>query len=205
MGANQTGNISSDEPELSFVCGSENVHVLILKTEDLTRRNAIIDAVLNLSTLRNQYRLVYLAAPRLLGATIDAATFRSRGIGLLFFDERRIDEAVAPQPLQLATTPMTSPPEVTTVANELATLKSMYLQMEQTLNQLRDDLTGLRHVPPTHDDFTRPPDSIQTISARPVFTHGVTQGEGLPSYFANNPWLDVLSKRGTGERETLAA
>jgi len=203
MGAHQTDNASSTEPGLSFIFGAETVHVLVLKPSDLAHRNSIIDAVLSLSTLRNQYRLVYLAAPRILGATIDAATFRSRGIGLLFFDERRIDEAVAPQTMQLATLPEATP-EDPAVSTELATLKSMYLEMQRTLNQLRDDLTGLQHAPRTQVDLPRTPEPVRTVIAQPIFTHGVTQGEGLPSYFANNPWLEVLSKRGNGEHEAIA-
>jgi hypothetical protein len=204
MGAHQTDNASSTEPGLSFLFGAETVHVLVLEPADLAHRNAIIDAVLSLSTLRNQYRLVYLAAPRILGATIDAAAFRSRGIGLLFFDERRIDEAVAPQAMQLPTLPAAMPPEDTVVSSELATLKSMYLEMQRTLNQLRDDLTGLQHAPLTQDDLPRTPEPVRVVAAQPIFAHGVTQGEGLPSYFANNPWLEVLSKRSNGEHEAIA-
>lgn len=79
------------------------LHVAILKPADLVVRNRIIDTVLTLSSLRTSSRLVYLAAPRLLGATLDASMFRAHGIGLLLFDDRRIDEAVAAQPAQIST------------------------------------------------------------------------------------------------------
>jgi hypothetical protein len=204
MGAQQTANIDRDQAGVSFLLGAEKIHVLILKPEHLAERNAILDALLNLSTLRNSYPLVYLAAPRVLGASMDASVFRSRGIGLLFFDERRIDEAVAPQPMQLVLAPASLQPQDNAVATELATLKTMYLQMEQSLNQLRDDLKNLPHSPPVHADSPRLSEPVPEVSAQPVFALNVPRSGGLPSYFTNNPWLEVLSKRGIGEHERIA-
>ena len=77
--------------------------------------------------------------PRLLGGSIDAAIFKPYGIGLLLFDERRIDEAVAPQPIRPTQTmeqkSQTSDPGVLT---ELATLRSMYAEMEKNMAASRD-------------------------------------------------------------------
>jgi hypothetical protein len=205
MGAQQIVNMDSHRGGVSFLVGTEKAHVLILKPEDLTKRNTIIDAVLSLSTLRNLYQLVYLAAPRLLGASIDASVFRTSGIGLLFFDERRIDEAVAPQPMQLGPANVASPLEENAVVAELATLKTMYREMERTLNQLRDDLKTLYQAPRGREEPPRLSEPVQTVAAQPLFSQTVTQSVGLPSYFTNNPWLEVLSKRGSGEHEPIAA
>lgn len=204
MGAQQIANTDAHQEGVSFLVGAVKAHVLILKPDDLARRNAIIDAALNLSTLKSLYPLVYLAAPRLLGASIDASVFRSRGIGLLFYDERRIDEAVAPQQLQLGSATVASPLEDNALVTELATLKSMYREMERTLNQIRDDLAGLRNPPQVHEGLSRLSEAAQAVTAQPIFPHNVTESGGLPSYFANNPWLEVLSKRGNGEHEAIA-
>jgi hypothetical protein len=204
MGAQQIDNIGLHHGGVSFLVGVEKAHVLILKPEDLAQRNAIIDALLNLSTLRNQYQLVYLAAPRLLGASMDASIFRARGIGLLFFDERRIDEAVAPEPIQPGPATVASSQTNNALVTELATLKSMYREMERTLNQLRDDLTSLSRVPTVQQELPRLSEPAQTVAAQSIFPHNGTEGGRLPSYFANNPWLEVLSKRGNGEHEAIA-
>lgn len=204
MGAQQIANIDSHQRGVSFLVGVEKAHVLLLKPEDLAQRNAIIDAVLNLSTLRGPYQLVYLAAPRLLGASIDASIFRSRGIGLLFYDERRIDEAVAPQQVQLAPATVAQPLEDNALIAEVATLKSMYREMERTINQLRDDLTGLRNAPRVHQELPRLSEAAQAVTTQPILPHNITESGALPSYFANNPWLEVLSKRGNGEHEAIA-
>jgi hypothetical protein len=206
MGAQQTPNPDSNQAGLSFLVGTDNVHVMVLKTQDLAQRNSIIDTVLKLSSLRNSYQTVYLAAPRLLGATIDASIFRAHGIGLLLFDERRIDEAVPPQPLQAARPQLTpTPAQDPTLVSELATLKSMYFEMERNLTRLRDDLKNL-HETPRNGGFAPQLSHplLGGISTEPVYSPPITQGGPLPSYFNNNPWLEVLSKRGRSENEPLA-
>jgi len=198
MGARQ----SEEERKagLSFVIGTEKVHVVILKAQDLAQRNSIIDTMLNLPSLRSTYQLLYLAVPRLLGATIDSATFRSHGIGLLLFDERRIDEAVTPQTARPGIVEMTTRTQEATIAAELATLKSMYSQMEKDFAQLREDL---RRMSASEIGSERVPTSL-VAPQEPAFAHSVGERMGLPSYFSNNPWLDVLSKRGRTENDLIA-
>jgi len=191
------------EQGVSFLLGADKVHVLILKPDEMAQRNAILDALLNLSTLKFAYQLVYLAAPRLFGTSVDASIFRTRGIGLLFYDERRIDEAV---PAQTQTEQTSRPPQQadTTLVTELATLRTMYLEMERTIIQLRNDLTTLRIPQPIQDLEPRIAMPTREIQSQSNFPTGVVHGGALPSYFLNNPWLDVLSKRGSGEREPIA-
>jgi hypothetical protein len=224
MGAQQTPNTDPNQAGLSFLVGADNVHVLVLKPQDLAQRNSIIDTVLKLSSLRNSYQTVYLAAPRLLGATIDAAIFRAHGIGLLFFDERRIDEAVAPQPLQATRPQAAQPAQDPGLVSELATLKAMYFEMERNMTQLRDDLRNLHDAPrsggfapqlsqpaqPVPPEHVFAPNIIQNEALHPYFNQvdpppprGGSSG-ALPSYFTNNPWLEVLSKRGRSENGLLA-
>ena len=203
MGAQQTENRDSHSPGLSFTIGTENVRVMFLRAQDFAQRNCIIDTVLNLSSLRNSYELLYLAAPRLLGATIDAAIFRAHGIGLLLFDERRIDEAVTAQSVHATFVQATSQTQDPSVVTELATLKSMYGEMERTIAKLREDLRNFKDTSRTSEATSerfRPP---SLTSHDTVFAPTVDQ-VGLPSYFSNNPWLDVLSKRGRSENEAIA-
>jgi len=197
MGAHQTPN-SNQEKGVSFQLGPEKACIIILKPNDLAQRNAVLDAILNLSSLRRTYQLAYLAAPRLFGAGVDSSMFSSHGIGLLLYDERRIDEAVPAQPLHSEP----QMPNVTqsdeAVFTELASLKTMYLEMERTINQLRTDITTLLNTRPLHEEtFTVSPAPRMITPPETFHQNGVPVGD-LPSYFMNNPWLDVLSKRGSG-------
>ncbi|HXX72990.1 MAG TPA: hypothetical protein VEI80_04780 [Candidatus Acidoferrales bacterium] len=198
MGAHQTPN-RNQEKGVSFQLGTEKAHIIILKQDDLAQRNAVLDVILNLSTLRHTYQLAYLAAPRLFGAGVDSSMFSSRGIGLLLYDERRIDEAVPAQPLHAESQmPNVTQSDDKAVVTELASLKTMYLEMERTINQLRTDITTLLNTRPPHEETFRVLPSPPMITPPETFhQNGVPAGD-LPSYFMNNPWLDVLSKRGSG-------
>jgi hypothetical protein len=204
MGAHQTERTEIPQNNLAFTLGSDKVHVVILRSEDFVERNKVIEAILSLTALRNSSQLMYLAAPRLLGASIDVAIFKPYGIGLLLFDERRIDEAVAPQlvqPTNVIQQASQAPDQG--LFTELATLKSMYTEMERTIATLRDDLKTLRHDSETQTD-TREPTISRIARPDPIFHSPDISGSQLPAFFSNNPWLDVLSKRGRSGDEPIA-
>ena len=201
MGA-QPATKSDHEQGLSFVLGVDKLHILILRPEDMMRRNAILDSILNLSTLKLSYQLVYLAAPRIFGTSIDASIFKAHGIGLLLYDERRIDEAM---PAQLQREQQLTPQrEENGLGTELAALKSMYLEMQRTVSELRSDLATLRIPQPVQQLEPRLLNPTHPAATEPSFPRSTLHPNDLPSYFVNNPWLEVLSKRGSGEREPIA-
>jgi hypothetical protein len=203
MGAQRVENAGIPHCNLAFVSGSEMIHVVLLNNDDITERNRIIEAVFSLASLRSSSNLLYLAAPRILGPSIDVAIFRPHGIGLLLFDERRIDEAIHPQPIQ-PSKPVTQGSNVDVgISAELATLKSMYAEMERTIANLREDLKTHNSEPEVRED--RPERiSPSRLPSEPVFIQRGLPDSALPSFFANNPWLDVLSRRGRSEGEPIA-
>lgn len=185
---------------LSFTIGQDRIHVSIIRPQDLAVRNRVIETVLNLSSLRTA-ELVYLAAPRLLGATIDAGIFRTYGIGLLLFDDRRIDEAVPAQLVTRTPTSTVPTPNDGALVTELTNLRAMYGEMERNLAQLREDMRNLNQNARGSEHTLEQMHSPPITSREPAFAPGVPSMEpgALPSYFNNNPWLDVLSKRGRPE------
>ncbi len=204
MGAQQTEAAQIPHSNLAFVSGAEKISVLILRDEEVLETNRILDAILALASLRNLSQLLYLAAPRLLGASVDAAIFRSHGIGLLLFDERRIDEALAPQRLQPARSEQVSPGLTTEVMTELTALKSMYAEMEQNLARLRDEMETYQRAGGTQKRFD-PPQPPHIAPSEPTFVGSNVPGAPQPPFFVNNPWLDILSKRGRSGNEQIAA
>ena len=192
-------NDTAPNSGLSFTVGQDRIHVSIIRPQDLAIRNRVIETVLNLSSLRTA-ELVYLAAPRLLGATIDAGMFRTHSIGLLLFDDRRIDEAVPAQLVQRTPAPTVQVTNDGALVSELTSLRAMYGEMERNLAQLREDMRSLNQStrePERQLEQVHPP----IMSHEPVFASPAPPLEAgaLPSYFNNNPWLDVLSKRGRSE------
>jgi len=202
MGGQQVeGNPST--AGLSFTLGDDKISVIVLNTEAYSQRSKVIDALLQLTPSRSASNLVYLAAPKMLGTTIDAAVFRSRGIGLLLYDTRRIDEAVTPQRIETQTqfTPEAHAQDRALLA-EIVNLKSMYLEMETTIAKLRQDLEDHRLSVGISVDPTRVTQQRPVLAVEPGI--GRQSPSSLPSFFANNPWLDLLSRRGKDE-EAIAA
>lgn len=202
MGAEQTESAKIPYRNLVFVSGSDRTCVLILKNEEILQRNRVIEVILSLASLRNSAQLLYLAAPRLLGASLDAGIFRNHGIGLLLFDDRRIDEALAPQLMA----PRHEPVSVTNVPSELTSelivLKSMYAEMERNIAKLRDDLETFRRAD-RHTTY-EPSSVLMQPQPTPSYVNSDPSGASLPTFLVNNPWLEVLSKRGRPGRDAIA-
>jgi hypothetical protein len=185
---------------LSFIISNQKVNVVLTKSDSLTQ-SAIIESIVELTSLRATSDQLYLAAPRLLGVTMDTAIFRSYGIGLILYDERRIDEAIPPQIIQPTQPPsVRSSPDPSTIA-QLTELKSMLFQMKDTIAKLREEMKTLQEVP---KGPSLPPTEIQhqaDLHEEPLLSQNTGQ---LPSFFTNNPWLDVLSRRGREQGEPFA-
>lgn len=201
MGAQPLDPIQNAPPGLTLSLGSDKVHVAILMNDAFLQRGKIIESVMNLSSVRDSVNQLYLAAPRLLGTTIDAEVFRSHGIGLLLFDDRRIDETVEPQSIHRPQPEQGAEKLDQAIVSEVETLRSMYLEMERTVSKLREDLKSFQ------ENFSYAPSAPERISQPPIFHQEPKLAGGsaeLPSFFSNNPWLDVLSRRGREEATPIA-
>lgn len=199
MGAQQVSETATSAT-LTFVIGDQRVNVVVVKSDVFTQ-SKIIEAILGLGSLRGSSNQLYLAAPRLLGASVDAQVFRSYGVGLLLYDERRINESVPPQVLQIPQpAPLIASPQPTAIP-ELAELRSMYLEMKGSIAELREEIQTYRKTAVEGPVTTVNPPRPTIMPPGPVFAGSTGQ---LPSFFANNPWLDVLSKRGREQGEAYA-
>jgi hypothetical protein len=188
---------------LSFMLGKERTLVSVLSITDIIQRNRIIDTLLHLSSLRNEGTQPYIAAPRLLGATLDSQILRSSGIGLLLYDDRRIEETIKPEPIQRMIEPQAPSSSTDTgLISELATLRSMYAELEKNMSMMMTEFKSLQESVMSSRSCNSDPMPAFGALQRPEATiqRGVPDGGTLPSFFTNNPWLDVLSRRGrTGE------
>jgi hypothetical protein len=200
MGAQPLEPLQNAPTGLTVSLGCERIHIAVLKSDAFLQKSKIIEAIMNLASLTKSANQVYLAAPRLLGTTVDAGVFRTQGIGLLLFDDRRIDETVAPQSFHTSHQEQRDQTPDPSLVTEVATLKSMYLEMERTVARLREDLKSFQQnissTPATPVGISPP-----IAHERPRFTE---VGAGLPSFFSNNPWIDVLSRRGREEAAPIA-
>jgi hypothetical protein len=209
MGAQQCSAENPDPRSLSFKLGNETIRVVTLHKEEILESSKVLDAILYVTSMRQSADLLYLAAPRLLATTLDNQIFKTHGLGLILFDDRKIEEtiegritpALEPKPINTAAVPDQN------LLSEFTILKSMYAQMEKTIEDMREEMKAMNHsarttepqppIRPESIELPRPP-TAYTIAPHPA------QGP-LPSFFNNNPWLDVLSRRGRAEEVTPLA
>ena len=201
MGAQPVEPPQNAPTGLTLILGQERVHVMILNNDVFLRGGKVIESIMTLTSLRDSVNQLYLAAPRLLGTTVEAEIFRSQGIGLLLYDNRRIDEAVAPQTFRLRRSESATPDQGETLLNELAALKSMYLEMERDVSKLREELKTYQE---RISSISTIPERIASPSLLPQEPRYTGPSAELPSFFSNNPWLEVLSKRGREEASAIA-
>jgi hypothetical protein len=201
MGAQPVEPFPNAPPGLTLGLGSDRVQVAVLKSDAFLQRGKIIESVMNLLSTKEFVNQMYLAAPRLLGTALDVELFRSHGIGLLLFDDRRIDETVAPQSFHTHQSKARDQSNDLALETEIATLKSMYLEMQKTLTKLNEDLKNFRENVGTMPSSQEPIHKLQVVPQEFKLTR---PGSELPSFFINNPWLDVLSKRGREEAPPIA-
>jgi hypothetical protein len=202
MGAQPVDSFPNLPAGLSLLIGTEKIHVTIVKHDTFLQRGKILESILNLSSLTSSVNRVYLAAPRLLGTAIDTDVFRARGIGLLLFDDRRIDEVLTPQTVPNASLePLKNSPDQALV-DELDTLRSMYLELRGSLDRLHDELESFKGASGLGLGDPMPRPQLQILRGQPQVE---ATENGLPSFFTNNPWLEVLSRRGREESSPLAS
>jgi len=200
MGALDDEN-PSNPGTLSFRLGNERTLVSILTLADIFQRNRIIDTLLHLSSLRFEGTQPYIAVPRLLGATLDSQIFRSSGIGLLLYDERRIEETIKTEPIQHAVEIQVTPiPIDNPLLADLTALKSMYAELERNMRYMMAEFKSFRENALSSTSISNSPSNpVRDFGSyqRPdtAFKSGLIEEGSLPSFFTNNPWLDVLSKR----------
>jgi hypothetical protein len=193
MGAQKDEGVPKPPSNLSLVLGQDKIHVVVLKKEDTFQRSKILESILSLASLRTSSNQLYLAAPRLLGAIIDAEIFRTHGIGLILFDDRRIDETIPPQLAHIPQREISAVGADASVMAELVALRSMYQEIEKNLSGLREEMKNLQTTVTSNSNLPVPPQGHQSTPSEPFYPN---QDNRLPSFFNNNPWLDVLSRRG---------
>jgi hypothetical protein len=144
----------------------------------------------------------------LLATTLDSQIFKTHGLGLILFDDRRIEETIEGRiKPALESKPINTAAPDQNLISEFMILKSMYAQMEKTIEDMREEMKTMNQS--TRTTEPRPPIRMEPIEApRPATAYTITshptQGP-LPSFFNNNPWLDVLSRRGRAEEVTPLA
>lgn len=181
---------SCAENDLLIFSGFNTISAIkVLREDELSSRNSILEAVLSTASLMNRFNQVYLALPKFVSSTIESNVIEEHGIGLVVYDDSIVVEAVAPRYLQI----MNQPPQMPraneepnqVLIQEIGALKSRLSLLEETIESLRSEITHLKSWRPiiTHETGASSPPMTQVL-------------ENTPSFIRDNPWVDILSRRG---------
>lgn len=172
-----------------FIFSGEDGHktlVEVLSEEELRDRNAVLSLVLKSSSSIKIANEVYVALPKLYASVVDAEVLQQSGLGLITYDERRMEEAVAPQFFEHeCSTP--KPIIQEDLTRNLQYLKNRLSSLEETVQMLTAEMSELKSKPVR-----------QTPTKTMVLKGERTQppSSDLPSFMRDNPWVDILSRRG---------
>lgn len=174
--------------DLSFVKGQTTLAVKIATDSNLQTRNAILEVTLAAMDLTSNANLIYLAFPKLQASLLDASMLQDRGLGMLVYDSRSIEEAVPPRMFDSSSSKTQS-------STDIDWLRSKVEALEKTVENLAHELSVAR-TKPIEPGLTRQPTSpSNSQNGKP---------SALPSFLKDNPWVDILARRGRDPDQVAA-
>lgn len=171
---------SVEGQNLAFSDGESVIFVRILSEEELADRNSLLNAALQSLSFVGKANKVYLALPKIYATILDSEVIQNRGLGLLVFDERKVAEVILPKFFELQA-PITK--KLMEEIEDLKGLKNRVLDLERTVRSLTRELSRLKSTEVKIKELKLPAIEV------PIST-------GLPSFFKDNPWVEILTRRG---------
>ena len=203
--------------ELVLMEGNNTVYLRI-STEEFPTESYIIDELSNVMRNRFNYNKAYIAFPQSARGLINGKLFRSNRVGVYLYDlsstdpERTVEELIPSIPIQLQQGVDEG------IKRRIDDLEKAVIDMRNALmsinvQSLTKDIHELRsrveRIEQVINDLTERVNRIESLGLQAVknsatlqgvaSTGGETSTEGeLPDFLSNNPWIEVLRRRGGG-------
>ncbi len=173
---------AEEKPDLGFTDGRTTTYLKIFEKDDLGERNSLLQVALSAMSYLQVANRAYLVLPKVHAAIMDAAILRERGLGLIVYDSKEVEE-VLPASLFEHDAKNAKP------SADLERLKSRISALERTVETLASELSRVKST------------KLEQLEARRTYPEvpasiGPQKPQPLPSFLQDNPWLDILSKRG---------
>ena len=210
-----------EEPDMAFEGPGGLAFVVLLDGRALGDRGSFMDAVMRASALRGECEFLYVAVPKAAAPFVDTEVLKKRSTGLLVVGEEGVLEAL-PSPRRPVRRggPSTGGDvlaeellnRIAALENRLSALESELMAVRPLLNEVgsvRELRENLRSLSSRLEALSRRVDMLSSsmlvrpqapsAPARPQVAPSPPEPEGLPSFFKDNPWLDILARRGRDE------
>ncbi|BDR91767.1 hypothetical protein [Vulcanisaeta souniana] len=199
-----------NDREVILAEGNNTVYLRI-STEEFPTESYITDELSNVMRNRFNYNKAYIAFPQSARGLINGRLFRSSRVGIYIYDlsstdpEKAVEELIPSIPIQLQQ-----------VAND--DLRRRIDELEKIINNLRSDPLNadskslVRDINELKDRLARIEHELGKLTERVSKLEGMVRSsdknqsmnpqvstmvsDELPDFLNNNPWVNVLKKRG---------
>jgi len=194
----QPSDYGEENGELVFSNGREEVLVKILFEEEADRV-LLYEALASVLEKAQEYSMVYVAAPRMVGEDAETASFMKKGVGLILYDDYGVEEKVPAEsrfkkPLSRQ---VQQPAETQSVERSLRRIESLIRDLSERVDSLEKAYFSLlREVRELKSLVERRTMAVEKPVEKPLPRIGEqAEPEKLPSFLRDNPWVEILSKR----------
>ncbi|MEM1557529.1 MAG: hypothetical protein QXR44_03085 [Thermoproteota archaeon] len=183
--------------ELVLSNGRDNILVKVI-FEDDADRNALYEELASVVEKTSEYNMVYIAAPRALGESVETALFMKKGVGLIVYDDYGAEEKISAK-----------------------TYRRSLVKQDQGVIRIQFDEKNLRRIESIITDLSERIDSLEKayfsllrevreiksllekrtvvidmpVEKSPSKMEEYVESGELPSFLRDNPWVEILSKR----------
>jgi len=184
--------IEEGENHLTFKVSDSILSIEILSGKEILDKNAILNSALKAIQKFEYSNKVYLALPKVYASIIDSEILQNHGLGLLTYDEKEVKEVVPAKFIKKQLIVKENyEKKIEELKIELKKLKENYIILKGAVDALKNEIlklkAGLIKTPLIKEE--------KITEVKPQIKQETSIGE-LPSFFKNNPWLEVLAKRG---------
>lgn len=168
------------------------VFIRVLSKDELIDRDSLLKNILKIFSLREKVNKIYIAMPKIYVSIIDSAPFEEYGIGIISYDEKRIMEISPAKFFKrdiLKSEEKIESFEIEGIKEEFEILKKRLFNLEEIIQSLINEIKILKN------------------QSKPVIETKISKEEiisplstNIPSFLKDNPWIEILAKRGREEK-----
>jgi hypothetical protein len=193
----QTIEYAEENSELVFSNGRQEVLVKILFEEEADRV-ILYEALASVIEKADEYSMVYVAAPRILGEDVETASFLKKGVGLILYDDYSVEERL-PAENRLKKDlirQVQKPVETQSLERSLMRIESMIRELSERVDSLEKAYFSLlREVRDLRRTLEGKTMAVEEPVRKTFPPKEQTEAGELPSFLKDNPWVEILSKR----------